>query len=116
MCSDPAGGMTVRALEREYVHSAVDAVTTVCWCRQYVSDPKKAIGGHIMAHACATRMMLRKGSGDTRIWCAPHESDSVWRQSNHEGLPRSKLYDSPSMPESEATFRLSTLGVCDVDD
>ena len=66
-----------------------------CFSHQYVSDPKKAIGGHIMAHACATRLMLRKGSGDTRI-C--------------------KCYDSPSMPEAEATFRLSTLGVCDIDD
>ena len=34
---------------------------------QFVQDPKKPIGGHIMAHASTTRLYLRKGRGETRI-------------------------------------------------
>lgn len=50
------------------------------------------IGGHILAHACQTRLSLRKGKGDTRV-C--------------------KVYDSPCLPEAEATFSISTGGVGD---
>src|SRR3989338_6782190 len=47
----------------------------------FVADAKKPIGGHILAHASTTRLYLRKGRGEQRI-C--------------------KIYDSPSLPESEA--------------
>jgi meiotic recombination protein DMC1 len=30
----------------------------------YAVDPKKPIGGHILAHASQTRMFLRKGKGE----------------------------------------------------
>lgn len=50
------------------------------------------IGGHILAHACQTRLSLRKGKGDGRI-C--------------------KIYDSPTLPESDAPFALSSGGVID---
>eukprot|EP00397_Hematodinium_sp_SG-2012_P036929 GEMP01039935.1.p1 GENE.GEMP01039935.1~~GEMP01039935.1.p1 ORF type:complete len:368 (+),score=49.64 GEMP01039935.1:81-1184(+) len=50
------------------------------------------IGGHIIAHASQTRLFLKKGKGETRI-C--------------------KIYDSPSLPESEATFVISTGGITD---
>lgn len=46
----------------------------------FVVDPKKPAGGHVVAHASTTRLMLRKGKGEQRI-C--------------------KIYDSPSLPESE---------------
>ncbi|KAI7899139.1 spindle A-like protein [Cokeromyces recurvatus] len=49
------------------------------------ADPKKPTGGNIMAHACCTRLQLKKGRGENRI-C--------------------KIYDSPSLPESEVTFLL----------
>ena len=61
----------------------------------FVSDPKKPVGGHIIAHASTTRLFLRKGKGDQRI-C--------------------KVYDSPSIPESEATFQLSNGGITDAKD
>lgn len=32
----------------------------------FMADPKKPIGGHIMAHACTTRLFLRKGKGEQR--------------------------------------------------
>lgn len=56
------------------------------------ADPKKPVGGHIMAHASTTRLYLRKGRGETRI-C--------------------KIYDSPCLPESEAVFAITANGIDD---
>ena len=62
----------------------------------FVPDPKKPIGGNIIAHASTTRLFLffffiihsniirRKGKGDNRV-C--------------------KIYDSPCLAESEATVQ-----------
>ena len=55
-------------------------------------NDKKPIGGHIMAHACQTKLFLRKGLKENRI-C--------------------KIYDSPSLPESEATFSITSEGIDD---
>ncbi|KAG2226773.1 hypothetical protein INT45_005738 [Circinella minor] len=59
----------------------------------FVSDPKKPVGGHILAHASATRVYLRKGRGEERV---------------------AKIYDSPDMPENEASYAISEGGVVDV--
>ena len=53
----------------------------------------KPIGGNIMAHASTTRLYLRKGAGENRI-C--------------------KIYDSPSLPEGEATFAIFEDGIGDI--
>ncbi|KAJ3192966.1 recombinase rad51 [Irineochytrium annulatum] len=55
-------------------------------------DPKKPIGGNIMAHSSTTRLYLRKGRGETRI-C--------------------KIYDSPCLPEAEAVFAINADGIGD---
>lgn len=68
MCADPAGGVT------------------------FVADPKKPIGGHVLAHASTTRLYLKKGRGEQRI---------------------AKLYDSPDMPESEAIYAIGMGGIVD---
>jgi len=34
---------------------------------RFQADPKKPIGGHILAHASTTRISLRKGRGELRI-------------------------------------------------
>ncbi|KAM4623702.1 meiotic recombination protein DMC1/LIM15 homolog isoform 1-T1 [Polymixia lowei] len=68
MTADPGAGMTFQA------------------------DPKKPIGGHILAHASTTRISLRKGRGEMRI---------------------AKIFDSPDMPENEATFAITAGGVTD---
>ncbi|KAI7891818.1 meiotic recombinase Dmc1 [Mucor mucedo] len=67
--SDPGGGMT------------------------FVADPKKPVGGHVLAHASSTRVYLRKGRGDERV---------------------AKLFDSPDMPESEASYSINTGGIIDI--
>lgn len=56
------------------------------------ADPKKPVGGHIMAHSSTTRLYLRKGRGENRI-C--------------------KVYDSPCLPESEAMFSIAPEGIID---
>ncbi|OZJ06257.1 DNA repair protein rhp51 [Bifiguratus adelaidae] len=55
-------------------------------------DPKKPIGGNIMAHSSTTRLYLRKGRGETRV-C--------------------KIYDSPCLPEAEAVFAIQEDGIGD---
>jgi DNA repair protein RAD51 len=52
-------------------------------------DPKKPIGGNIIAHASTTRLSLKKGRGETRI-C--------------------KVYDSPCLPESDCLFAINEDG------
>eukprot|EP00474_Spongospora_subterranea_P009727 CRZ10185.1 hypothetical protein [Spongospora subterranea] len=61
----------------------------------FVADPKKPVGGHVMAHASTTRLYLRKGRGDQRI-C--------------------KIYDSPDFPEVEAIYQLTEGGISDATD
>ncbi|XP_075225562.1 meiotic recombination protein DMC1/LIM15 homolog [Lycorma delicatula] len=61
----------------------------------FQADPKKPIGGHILAHASTTRIYLRKGRGENRI---------------------AKIYDSPDMPENETTFAITNGGIADATD
>lgn len=58
----------------------------------FQADPKKPIGGHVLAHASTVRLNLKKGRGETRIV---------------------KIYDSPDLGENEATFTIATGGICD---
>ena len=55
----------------------------------------KPIGGNIMAHASTTRLALRKGRGENRI---------------------AKIACSPVLPESEAQFSISEMGIDDAKD
>ncbi|XP_030415344.1 DNA repair protein RAD51 homolog 1 isoform X2 [Gopherus flavomarginatus] len=70
-------------------------VAQVDGAAMFTADPKKPIGGNIMAHASTTRLSLRKGRGETRI-C--------------------KIYDSPCLPEAEAMFAINADGVGDAKD
>lgn len=58
----------------------------------FAGNAMKPIGGNIMAHASQTRLFLRKGRGESRI-C--------------------KIYDSPSLPESEAMYAIGKGGIED---
>ncbi|KAL9059713.1 MAG: hypothetical protein Q9162_001014 [Coniocarpon cinnabarinum] len=57
----------------------------------FASGPKP-VGGHVLAHASATRVALRKGRGDERV---------------------AKVNDSPDMPEREATYVIGSGGIGD---
>jgi len=61
----------------------------------FAVDPKKPIGGNIIAHASQTRLYLRKGRAENRI-C--------------------KIYDSPCLAEGEATFSIMADGIRDASD
>uniref|UniRef100_A0A7E4VTS3 DNA repair protein RAD51 homolog n=1 Tax=Panagrellus redivivus TaxID=6233 RepID=A0A7E4VTS3_PANRE len=61
----------------------------------YAADTKKPTGGHVLAHASTTRLYFKKGKGNNRV-C--------------------KIYDSPNLPEGEATFAISNAGIVDAED
>eukprot|EP01061_Rhynchopus_euleeides_P019840 TRINITY_DN3254_c3_g1_i1.p1 TRINITY_DN3254_c3_g1~~TRINITY_DN3254_c3_g1_i1.p1 ORF type:complete len:358 (+),score=187.23 TRINITY_DN3254_c3_g1_i1:130-1203(+) len=61
----------------------------------FTADPKKPVGGHVMAHASTTRLFLRKGRGEQRI-C--------------------KIHDSPCLPEAEAVYQIGHEGITDAKD
>jgi DNA repair protein RAD51 len=61
----------------------------------FAKDSTKPIGGNIIAHASTTRLRLRKARGDNRI-C--------------------QIFDSPTLPESEAQFSLGEAGIMDPQD
>ncbi|XP_057290452.1 DNA repair protein RAD51 homolog A-like [Hydractinia symbiolongicarpus] len=89
---------TLLRLADEYGVAVVmtnQVVAQVDGASMFQSDPKKPIGGHIMAHASTTRLYLRKGRGETRI-C--------------------KIYDSPCLPEAEAMFAINPDGIGDSKD
>lgn len=54
----------------------------------FVVDPKKPLGGHVMAHASTIRLSLRKGKGEQRVM---------------------KVVDSPNLRES---LRLCLVPLC----
>ncbi|KAL1990413.1 hypothetical protein VTN49DRAFT_6252 [Thermomyces lanuginosus] len=59
------------------------------------ADGRKPVGGHVLAHASATRVLLRKGRGDERV---------------------AKIQDSPgaaNCPEREATYVITNGGIND---
>lgn len=70
-------------------------VVADCGGMSMFGDPKKPIGGNIMAHASTVRLYLKKGRGNTRI-C--------------------KIYDSPNLPESDAGFAITETGIADKED
>ncbi|EMG49468.1 DLH1 Meiotic recombination protein DLH1 [Candida maltosa Xu316] len=59
------------------------------------ADGRKPVGGHVLAHASATRILLRKGRGEERV---------------------AKLQDSPNMPERECVYVISDGGIKDSTD
>ncbi|XP_063702098.1 DNA repair protein RAD51 homolog 1-like [Culicoides brevitarsis] len=67
-------------------------VAQVDGASMFAADPKKPIGGNIIAHASTTRLYLRKGRGENRM-C--------------------KIYDSPCLPESECMFAIKASGIGD---
>jgi len=58
----------------------------------FFGDPTRPIGGHIVGHTATFRLYLRKSKGEKRI---------------------ARLVDSPSLPEGEAVFSVTTDGLTD---
>jgi DNA repair protein RadA len=60
----------------------------------FFGNPNRPAGGHVMAHACTHRVMLRKSKGAKRI---------------------ARVFDSPYIPERECVFGISEKGIEDVE-
>ncbi len=58
----------------------------------FFADPTAPVGGHIVGHTSTFRVYLRKSKGDKRV---------------------AKLVDSPSLPEGECVFEVTTGGIKD---
>ena len=58
-------------------------------------DPTAAVGGHIIGHVATYRIYLRKGKKGSRV---------------------GKLVDSPSLPEGEASFEITSNGITDLEE
>lgn len=58
----------------------------------FFGDPTRPIGGHVVGHTATFRLYLRKSKGEKRI---------------------ARLVDSPNLPEAEAVFRVSKVGIRD---
>jgi DNA repair protein RadA len=55
-------------------------------------DPTAPVGGHVLGHMATYRMYLRRGRENTRV---------------------SRLVDSPGLPEAEAVFKITEMGIRD---
>ena len=60
---------------------------------QFFGSPIHPAGGHIMAHACTHRVMLRRGKGGTRV---------------------ARVIDSPYLPDKPAHFIITERGIEDI--
>jgi len=76
------------------LHNAAVIVTNQVMSRPDIlfGDPTAPIGGHIVGHHSTFRVYLRKSKGNKRI---------------------ASLVDSPSMPEGECVFEVTTDGIID---
>ena len=61
----------------------------------FFGNPNRPAGGHVLAHACTHRVMLRKSKGPKRI---------------------ARIFDSPYIPERECVFTISEKGIEDVEE
>jgi DNA repair protein RadA len=58
----------------------------------FFGDPTRPVGGHVVGHTATFRLYLRKSKGEKRI---------------------ARLVDSPNLPEAEAVFTVSKVGIRD---
>ncbi len=61
----------------------------------FYGDPTQAVGGHVLAHAPGVRVQLRKGRGNRRI---------------------ARVVDAPHLPEGEAVFVITDVGIRDIEE
>eukprot|EP00960_Hanusia_phi_P042899 755763-Hanusia_phi.AAC.1 len=91
------------ALTRPKVVAQVDGMS-------FNPDPKKPIGGNIIAHASTTRLCEYQGE------CSCFATDRLLIDlKKGKGEARvCKIYDSPNLPESEAQYAIREDGIGDV--
>jgi DNA repair protein RadA len=82
------------ALRFSDLNNAVVMITNQVQVRPdaFFGDPTRPVGGHIVGHTATFRLYLRKSKGEKRI---------------------ARLVDSPNLPEAEAVFSVSKIGIRD---
>ena len=82
------------ALRFADLNNAVVMITNQVQVRPdaFFGDPTRPVGGHIVGHTATFRLYLRKSKGEKRI---------------------ARLVDSPNLPEAEAVFSVSKVGIRD---
>ncbi len=82
------------ALRFADLNNAVVMITNQVQVRPdaFFGDPTRPIGGHIVGHTATFRIYLRKSKGEKRI---------------------ARLVDSPNLPEAEAVFTVTKVGIRD---
>lgn len=73
------------------------------------ADGRKPVGGHILAHASTTRVLLRKGRGDERV---AKIQDSPGRSYSNQ-IPEPAYKRTTDCPEREATYIITNGGISD---
>lgn len=85
------------------------------------ADGRKPVGGHILAHASTTRVLLRKGRGDERV-AKIQDSPGLYRSlpcsiyyftSEKEHKADIRHCMTPDCPEREATYIITNGGISD---
>jgi meiotic recombination protein DMC1 len=74
------------------------------------ADGRKPVGGHILAHASTTRVLLRKGRGDERV---AKIQDSPGRSFPKIRIKSVALTACLDCPEREATYIITNGGIND---
>ena len=106
---------------RRLQHMAEEFNITVFITNQVQSDPgasalfagadgRKPIGGHVVAHASTTRVLLRKGRGEERVAKIQDSPGKVFSAYSRSLLLTMYLADCP---EQEATYIITTGGIAD---
>jgi meiotic recombination protein DMC1 len=75
------------------------------------ADGRKPVGGHVLAHASTTRVLLRKGRGDERV-AKIQDSPGSLASELCTTQANSSLIDCP---EREATYIITNGGINDPD-
>lgn len=116
MVSDPPGSIRV-------FHCSA-AVTTVSQTNQVQSDPgasalfasadgRKPVGGHILAHASTTRLLLRKGRGEERVAKIQDSPGKMISHLEYAQWLRDFFFTIIDCPEREATYVITNGGIND---
>lgn len=77
------------------------------------ADGRKPTGGHVLAHASTTRVLLRKGRAEERVAKLMDSPGASLPQCQADGVA-SLLTAFPDCPEAEATYVITSGGINDV--
>jgi hypothetical protein len=109
-CHDLLPSLASAQIPRHMTYSKLSKHDNSLDVVQSSADGRKPIGGHVLAHASTTRLLLRKGRGEERV---AKIQDSPGILVIH--VLRKYLTGYLDMPEAEATYIITNGGINDPD-